>query len=113
MWFDLRLLGNSSERWNRIKNLFRDSEYEYEEKNTQVYATLIFPVLDKGKNDRDDWDEIRKKISQYGNRYLQYNQQIWLIVTHRSGRAKRNPTTPAQCAGGGYAQRRKTALVII
>lgn len=79
VWFDLRLPGNSSERWNRIKNLFRDSgrwnriknlfrdsEYEYEDKDTPEYATLIFPVLDKGKNDRDDWDEIREKLVNMG-----------------------------------------------
>ena len=57
---------NRSERMDMIKNLFRDSEYEYEDKDTPMYATLIFSVLDKGKNDRDDWDEIREKLVNMG-----------------------------------------------
>ncbi len=29
---------------------------------------MKFPVLDKGKNDRDDWDEIREKLVDMGTR---------------------------------------------
>ena len=57
---------NRTERGDMLKNLFKDSKYECEEENTKYYATLRFPVLDKGKNDRDDWDEIREKLVEMG-----------------------------------------------
>ena len=57
---------NRSERRDMLKNLFKDAKYECEEKDTPESATLIFRVLDKGKNDRDDWDEIREKLVTMG-----------------------------------------------
>ncbi len=57
---------NRSERRDMLKNLFKDSKYECEEKDTPKSATLIFPVLQKGKNDQDDWDEIREKLVTMG-----------------------------------------------
>ena len=49
-----------------LKNLFKDAKYECEKKDTPESATLIFRVLDKGKNDKDDWDEIREKLVTMG-----------------------------------------------
>ena len=31
-----------------------------------MYATLIFPVLDKGKKDQDAWLEMREKLVSMG-----------------------------------------------
>ena len=56
---------NPSERRDEIMTLFPKSEYDYECKNTATLA-VKFPVLDKGKNDQDDWDEIREKLVTMG-----------------------------------------------
>ncbi|MDE0086582.1 MAG: hypothetical protein OXU23_12765 [Candidatus Poribacteria bacterium] len=66
VWFDRKKTENTSERRDRIKDLFRCSEYKYEDADTEEYRTLIFPVCNKGKNDRDDWDEIRDKLVNMG-----------------------------------------------
>ncbi len=57
---------NRSERRDKIKELFQESIYDCEDKDTPKGATLIFPVMNKGKNDRDDWDEIREKLVNMG-----------------------------------------------
>ncbi len=57
---------NHFERRDKIMELFPESEYDYEYKDTSSQTTVIFPVLDKGKNDRDDWDEIRKELIDLG-----------------------------------------------
>ncbi len=57
---------NRSERRDKIKELFQESNYDCEDKDTSMYATLIFDVLEKGKNNRDDWDEIREKLVKMG-----------------------------------------------
>lgn len=53
---------NHFERRDKIMPLFPKSEYDYEYKDTPTRTTVIFPVINKGKNDRDDWDEIREKL---------------------------------------------------
>lgn len=53
---------NHFECRDKIMALFPESDYDYEYKDTATRTTVIFPVLDKGKNDRDDWDEIREKL---------------------------------------------------
>ena len=57
---------NYFERRDQIMALFPKSDYDYEYKDTPKVTTVIFPVLDKGKNDRDDWDEIREKLVAMG-----------------------------------------------
>ena len=57
---------NHFERRDKIMELFPESDYDYEYKDTSTQTTVIFPVLDKGKNDRDDWDEIREKLVNMG-----------------------------------------------
>ena len=57
---------NHFERRNKIMELFPESDYDYEYKDTSTLTTVIFPVLNKGKNDRDDWDEIREKLVAMG-----------------------------------------------
>ncbi|MDE0400124.1 MAG: hypothetical protein OXL96_20190 [Candidatus Poribacteria bacterium] len=54
------------ERRNKVKELFQKSNYEYKDRDTTSYATLIFPVLDKGRKDQDTWPEMRKKLVSMG-----------------------------------------------
>ena len=42
--------------------LFPESDYTYEYNDSPKQIRVQLPVLDKGKNDRDDWDEIREKL---------------------------------------------------
>ncbi len=53
-------------RRDKIKELFQELEYDYKDKDSLQYASLTFTVLDKGKNDREDWDEIREKLVNMG-----------------------------------------------
>ena len=50
------------ERRDAIKDLFRESGYDWAEKETSKYASILFHVLNKGKIDRNDWPEIREKL---------------------------------------------------
>ena len=54
------------ERRDQIMKLFPESDYTWEYRDSPKEAKVIFPILDKGKNDRDDWDEIRKKLVNMG-----------------------------------------------
>ena len=55
-----------SERREKIMTLFPKSEYLYAYKDSPRETKVQFPVLDKGKNDRDNWDEIREKLVAMG-----------------------------------------------
>ena len=55
-----------SEHRDMIMELFPESDYNYEYKDTATQTTVIFPVLEKGKNNRDDWDEIRETLVKMG-----------------------------------------------
>ncbi len=52
--------------------LFPELEFSYECTESNKEAHIKFPVLDKGKNARGDWDEIRKELDYMGTRV--YNQ---------------------------------------
>ena len=52
------------ENRDKLTPLIQDFDYIY--KDTERIKTIIFPVLDKGKNDREDWDEIREKLVAMG-----------------------------------------------
>ena len=54
------------ERRDKIMTLFSQSDYGYEYKDTPRITTVIFPVLEKGKNDREDWNEIRQELVALG-----------------------------------------------
>lgn len=74
----LRLLDNSchiklsfsgsdrAERRDEIMTLFPESDYKYEYRDSRQYALVIFPVLDKGKNNQDDWPQIREALVSLG-----------------------------------------------
>ena len=53
---------NPSEGRDEVMALFSQSDYDYENTDTSTETRVKFPVLNKGKNDRDDWDEIREKL---------------------------------------------------
>ncbi len=59
---------NPVERREKVMALFPESNYEYEYRESpKEPAKVIFPVFnDKGKNDRDDWEEIREKLVNMG-----------------------------------------------
>ncbi len=55
-----------SERRDRVMALFPESDYVYEYNDSPKQIRVQFPILNKGKNDRDDWDEIREKLVSMG-----------------------------------------------
>jgi len=57
---------NKIERRDEIMQLFPETDYKYEYRVSAKEANVIFPILDKGKNDQDDWDEIREKLVAMG-----------------------------------------------
>ena len=57
---------NRSERREKIMTLFSKSEYPYEYKDSPKETKVQFPVINKGKNDPEDWDEIREKLVAMG-----------------------------------------------
>ena len=54
------------ERRDKIMALFPESDYPHEYNDSPKQIRVQFPVLDKGKNDSDDWDEIRQKLVSMG-----------------------------------------------
>ncbi len=57
---------NSTERRDEVMELFSKPDYNYKNTDTSQYTKVKFPVLNKGKNDRDDWPEIREKLVSMG-----------------------------------------------
>ena len=57
---------NGSERREKIMTLFPKSEYTYAYRDSPRETKVQFPVLDKGRKDQDDWDEIREKLVAMG-----------------------------------------------
>ena len=57
---------NPSERRDKVMTLFPESDYVHENKDSSKETKVNFPVIDKGRNDPDDWDEIREKLVAMG-----------------------------------------------
>lgn len=57
---------NRLERRDEIMELFPKSQYSYEYKEADESVSVVFFVLKKGIDDRDDWDEIREKLVNMG-----------------------------------------------
>ena len=68
----IQLYFQAPEHRDKIMALFPKSDYAYEYKDSPKEIKAQFPVFDKGKNDRDDWDEIREKLVNMGTDI--YNQ---------------------------------------
>ena len=54
------------DRREKILELFPESEYPRELHESPKFANVLFPVLDKGRKDRDHWPEIRDKLTTAG-----------------------------------------------
>ena len=59
LWFQGE---NRSTRREETMELFSESQYNYEFTDTRKSAGVVFPVLDKGRGNREDWDEVREKL---------------------------------------------------
>lgn len=57
---------NKLERRNQVMKLFPEPDYCVKYQSSPKEENVIFPVLDKGKKDREDWDEMRKKLVDIG-----------------------------------------------
>ncbi len=57
---------NRLERRDDIVKLFPKPQYDYRLSEAPKSVSVIFPVLDKGREDREDWDEIREKLVNMG-----------------------------------------------
>ena len=75
VWLWLKLLNRrcyvqlsfrGPEHRDEIMDMFSDSEYNYEYREAERSVSVVFPVLDKGRNDRGNWDEIREKLVTMG-----------------------------------------------
>ena len=55
-----------SEHREMTMTLFPQSDYSYEYREASQAVSAVFPVLNKGKRDRKDWDEIREKLVTLG-----------------------------------------------
>ena len=65
----IRLLLRDPDRMDSIEKvakLFPKSKYEYEFRESPKFAIIEFPVLDKGKKDREDWPEMLKELTKLG-----------------------------------------------
>ena len=59
---------NRLERRDDIVKLFLNSQYDYRLSEAPKSVSVTFPVLDKGRENRDDWDEIRDKLVAKGTK---------------------------------------------
>ncbi len=81
----VRLTFNGEDRVRRrdeTLELFPESDFSYECTESNMEAHIKFPVLDKGKNDRDDWDEIRKELVAMGTRVYNRIRESDRSVNH-------------------------------
>ena len=53
---------NRSVRREEIMELFPESQYNYKYWDSRKFSGVGFPVLDKGRGNREDWDEVREKL---------------------------------------------------
>ena len=54
------------DRRAKVIELFPETEYTYELRESPKFANIIFPILDKGKKDHDHWSDIREKLTKIG-----------------------------------------------
>lgn len=64
---DLYFTGeNRVEKRDAVIELFPKEEIEYELRESLKYAYIVFPVMDKGKKDKEHWSEMREKLTKTG-----------------------------------------------
>jgi len=54
------------EKREKVLELFPEDEYAYELSESPKFAKILFPGLNKGKRDKEDWPEIREKLTSLG-----------------------------------------------
>ncbi|MCG9127235.1 hypothetical protein JT359_06480 [Candidatus Poribacteria bacterium] len=54
------------EKRDQVMKLFSSSDYKFEYKDSPKEAKANFPILEKGKNHREEWDEIREALVRIG-----------------------------------------------
>lgn len=54
------------ERRDKIMTLFPESDYTWEHNDSPKQIRVQFPVINKGRNHPDDWDEVREKLVSMG-----------------------------------------------
>jgi hypothetical protein len=59
---------NRSERRAAVIDLFPKEEFEYELRESPKFANIVFPVMNKGKKDVECWPEIRRKLTELGEK---------------------------------------------
>lgn len=57
---------NRSVRREKTMELFPESQYNYKYGDSPKFSGVVFPVLDKGRGNREDWDEVREKLVAMG-----------------------------------------------
>ena len=57
---------NRLERRDDIVKLFPKPQYDYRLSEAPKSVSVTFPVIDKGREDREDWDEVREKLVDMG-----------------------------------------------
>ena len=57
---------NRIERRDEIITLFPEADYDYSPRESPQRAGFRFPVINKGKDHPEDWDEIREKLVAIG-----------------------------------------------
>ena len=62
----VRLYFKDTNHREEVMTLFPKPNYDYEYDDSPKETKVVFPVLDKGKKNRDDWDEIREKLVAIG-----------------------------------------------
>jgi len=55
-----------ADRGDKVAKLFPKTKYRYEVRESAKLVTIEFPVLDKGKKDREHWPEIRENLTKLG-----------------------------------------------
>ena len=51
-----------------MANLFDGGGLKFDFHESPKFTNIIFPVLEKGKQDREDWLEIREKLTSTGEK---------------------------------------------
>jgi len=54
------------ERRAKVAALFPATDYKYELQESPLFATIVFPVIDKGKKDKEHWPEIHTRLTDLG-----------------------------------------------
>lgn len=58
---------NRQERRDTVIGLFPKDEYDFELRESPKFVNIFFPVMNKGKKDKEDWPIIREKLTQLGS----------------------------------------------